>query len=149
MPQSHAFPAHRLRSGLVLRSVVGASLLAAAGLSYLYLKHQLYVAGLRKRGLETELRELTQRGRVLDAQIAELTSRTTLQVRLKDGFIHMVEIPSAAVVRVPLLPDGAHAGLAAAGNGGEVASSADEGRALRFVASRDPAPSRTANTARQ
>ena len=137
MSSSRALPAHRLRSGAVLRSVVGAVFLAAAGLSYLYLKHQLYVAGSRKRTLETELRDLSQRGRVLDAQIAELTSRTALQGRLKDGFIHMVEIPSASVVHVRLLPEGTPgSGLASAGNGEEAASAAAN-RALRPVSSED------------
>lgn len=132
MQPSRSLPAHRLRSGTVLRSVVAAALLAAAGLSYLCLKHQLYVAGTRKRALETEMRDLSQRGRVLDAQIAELTSRTALQGRLKDGFIHMVEIPAAAVVHVRLLPEGTSTGLASAGSGEETAADAAN-RALRPV----------------
>lgn len=133
MPSSHPIPSHRLRSGLILRSVVGAAFLAATGLSFLCLKHGLHVAGGRKRTLETELRDLSQRGRVLDAQIAELTSRTALQGRLKDGFIHMVEIPAAAVVHVRLLPDNPAAGLASAGLGEEAASEAAANRGLRPV----------------
>lgn len=117
MNSSPSLTAHRLRSGTVVRSVVAASLLAAAGLCYLYLKHQLYVAGSRKRALETEMRDLSQRGRVLETQIAELTSRTALQGRLKDGFIRMVDIPAPAIVHVRLLPEGASGGLASADSG--------------------------------
>ena len=146
MHSSRALPAHRLRSGAVLRSIVGAAFLAAAGLSYLYLKHQLYVAGSRKRALETELRDLSQRGRVLDAQIAELTSRTALQGRLKDGFIHMVEIPSASIIHVRLLPEAAVSGLASANNGEEAASQVAN-RGLRTVSDDGRSPLRT--TARQ
>ena len=143
MQTSHQLPSHRLRSGAVLRSVVGAGLLAVTGLSFLYLKHQLYVAGARKQKLETELRDLSQRGRVLEARIAELTSRTALQARLKDGFIRMVDIPGPAVVHVKLLPEGSTGpGLASAGNAGDAAVDADS-RALRPVSHDDRASLRT------
>lgn len=143
MNRSHQTPTHRLRSGAVWRSVIGAALLAAAGLSFLLLKHQLHVAGARKQALETELRDLSQRGRVLEARIAELTSRTALQARLKDGFIHMVDIPGPSVVHVKLLPGGTTGpGLASAGNGEDTAADADA-RALRAVSHDDRAALRT------
>lgn len=148
MTSSHPLPTRRLRSGTVLRSVVGAAFLAATGLSFLCLKHGLHVAGARKRTLETELRDLSQRGRVLDAQIAELTSRTALQGRLRDGFIRMVEIPGASVVHVRLLPEGPAAGLASTGLGEEAVSEAAAGRGLRPV-SHDGAGRNGLRTARQ
>lgn len=109
-------PTQQLQFGSLVRSVVAATFLAAAGLSYLYLKHQLYVAGTRKQVMESELRDLSAQSRVLDSQIAALTSRTALQQRLKDGFIHMVEIPGTAVVRIRLLPEGSSTGLVSMGN---------------------------------
>ena len=148
MASSHLIPSHRLRSGTVLRSVVGAAFLAATGLSFLCLKHGLHVAGARKRALETELHDLSVRGRVLDNQIAELTSRTALQGRLKDGFIHMVEIPGAAVVHVRLLPESPAGGLASAGLGDEAVSEAAANRGLRPV-SHDAAGRSGLRTARQ
>lgn len=138
MSSSHRpHSAHLLRFGSVVRSVVGATFLAVAGLSYLYLKHQLYEAGARKKSLETELRDLGQQGRVLDAQIAALTSRTALQQRLDDGFIHMVKIPSADVVHIRLLPEGSNgggassSGLASVNNPEETATPAVAGGGLR------------------
>jgi hypothetical protein len=85
--------------------VICAAFLAVTGLSYLYLKNQLYVAGVSKKTLERELRSLIEENHVLDSQIAALTSRTALQQRLKDGFIKMIDIPGQSIVHLHLLPD--------------------------------------------
>lgn len=111
------YSTNRLHFGSVLRFALVAAFLAGAGLSFLYLKHQLHVAGNQKKSMEKELQELSQQSRVLDSQIAALTSRAALQGRLKDGFIHMVEIPNASIVRIRLLPEGGNNGLAAAASG--------------------------------
>ena len=74
--------------------------LAAAGLSYVYLKNQLHVSGMQRKGLEQELNELIAENNVMEAQIARLTSRTALQRRLDEGFIKLVPITSQAVVHL-------------------------------------------------
>lgn len=143
MSTYHPNIANRLQFGSLLRSTVAAAFLAAAGLSYLYLKHQLHVAGTRKKALESELRELSAQGRVLDSQIAALTSRTALQQRLKDGFIHMMEIPSASIVRIRLLPE-AGGGLAAVDANSPKSGRAGSDDQLRPVSHEGRAAARTA-----
>ena len=71
-----------------------------AGLSYVYLKNQLHVSGVQRKGMEQELNELISENNVMEAQISRLTSRTALQRRLDEGFIKLVPITSQAIVRV-------------------------------------------------
>lgn len=94
----------RLQFSALLRWVILAAFIAVAGVSYLYLKNQLYVAGLRKKACEQQLRELIEQNHALDSQIAALTSRSALQQRLNEGFIKMAEIPSVAIVHLKILP---------------------------------------------
>ena len=107
-----------LQIGSMLLWAIVAAFFIVTGISYLYLKNQLYVAGARKKALERELRDLTAQNQVLDSQIAALTSRSALQQRLKEGFIKMVEIPSTSIVRLHLLPETATHGLAEDAHGG-------------------------------
>ena len=71
-----------------------------AGLSYLYLKNQLYVLGTQRTHMEQELRDLIAQNNVLEDRVSKLTSFTTLQHRLEDGFLKMVPISEHAVAHV-------------------------------------------------
>lgn len=84
----------------VLRWVIVAAFFTIAGLSYVYLKNQMYVGGLQKRALERELADLISQNNVMEVQIAQLTSPTTLQHRLAEGFIKLVPISAQSIVHV-------------------------------------------------
>ena len=84
----------------VVRWVVIAAFLSAAGLSYVYLTIQLHSCGLQRTALEKNLHELIVQNNVLEAQITNLTSRTALQHQLDVGFIKLVPIGAQAIVHV-------------------------------------------------
>ncbi len=67
--------------------------LALAGLSYVYLTLQLYHLGERKKAAENEL-----------ISLAALTSRSALQRRLKEGYLKMIPISEANIVRLTIPP---------------------------------------------
>jgi hypothetical protein len=73
--------------------------LAVTGLIYVYLSVQLYHLGDRKKALENELTQLHSESSIAAAQIAELTSPNVLQRRLKEGYLKMVPIAEANIVR--------------------------------------------------
>ena len=76
--------------------------LALAGLSYVYLTLQLYHLGDRKKAIENELASLRTQNDVASAQIAALTSRSALQRRIKEGYLKMVPIAEANIVRLTI-----------------------------------------------
>jgi hypothetical protein len=78
--------------------------LAAAGLTYVYLTLQLYHLGERRKAIENELISLRTQNDVTSAQIAALTSRSTLQRRLKEGYLKMIPISEANIVRLTIPP---------------------------------------------
>jgi hypothetical protein len=78
--------------------------LALAGLSYVYLTLQLYHLGERKKGAENELISLHTQNDIASAQIAALTSRSALQRRLKEGYLKMIPISEANIVRLTIPP---------------------------------------------
>ncbi len=84
----------------VLRWVIVVAFFSVAGLSYVYLKNQMYVGGLQKRALERELSDLILQNNVMQVQIAQLKSPTALQSRLAEGFIKLVPIGTQSVVHV-------------------------------------------------
>ena len=73
---------------------------AVAGLSYVYLKNQLYVCGIQRKALEQELNELISENNVMETQISNLTSRAALQRRMDEGFMKLVPITNQSLVRV-------------------------------------------------
>ena len=87
-------------SGFMTKAVILVLFITASGLSYLYLKHQAFQAGERRKSLEGQLQTLSVHGRDLDWQIASLTSRSSLQQRMHDRFINMSEIADADVVHL-------------------------------------------------
>ena len=76
--------------------------LALAGLSYVYLTLQLYHLGDRRKTVENELAGLRTQNDLASAQIAALTSRSALQRRLKEGYLKMVPISEANIVRLTM-----------------------------------------------
>ena len=78
--------------------------LALAGLSYVYLTLQLYHLGERRKAVENELISLRTQNDVVRAQIAAFTSRSALQRRLKEGYLKMIPISEANIVRLTIPP---------------------------------------------
>lgn len=91
---------NRLQFAALLRGVIITAFLGVAGLSYVYLKNQLYVCCTQRKVLEQELTELISENNVMEAQISRLTSRAALQRRLDEGFVKLVPINGQALVRV-------------------------------------------------
>jgi hypothetical protein len=93
------------------RWIVVTAFLALAGLSYVYLTLQLYYLGERKKAVENELVSLRSQNEVASVQIAALTSRSALQRRLKEGYLKMIPISEADIVRlsIPVRPADADA----------------------------------------
>ena len=98
---------HRRKSNLLdapslVRWIVITAFFALTGLSYVYLKLQLYHLGDRTKALEKELSNLRARNEVAGAQIAALTSRAALQRRLKEGYLEMIPISERNIVRLTI-----------------------------------------------
>ena len=74
--------------------------LRVAGLSYLYLKNQLFVLGTHRHAMEQELRDLIAQNNVLETRVSDLTSFKTLQHGLDDGFLKLIPIGEHAVAHV-------------------------------------------------
>jgi hypothetical protein len=89
-----------INAASLARWIVMTAFLALAGLSYVYLTLQLYHLGDRKKAIENELVSLRTQNDVASAQIAALTSRSALQRRLKEGYLKMIPIAEANIVRL-------------------------------------------------
>lgn len=88
------------------RWLVLTGFLALTGLVYVYLTIQLYHLGNEKKTLEKSLAELRTQNELASGQITNLTSRSTLQRRLKDGYLRMVAIADRDIVRLTPLARG-------------------------------------------
>jgi hypothetical protein len=86
------------------RWIVMTAFLALAGLSYVYLTLQLYHLGERKKAAENELIVLRNQNEVARGLIENLTSRSALQRRLKEGYLKMIPISEANIVRLTIPP---------------------------------------------
>jgi hypothetical protein len=91
-----------INAASLARWIVMTAFLALAGLSYVYLTLQLYHLGDRKKAIENELASLRTQNDVASAQIAALTSRSALQRRLKEGYLKMIPIAEANIVRLTI-----------------------------------------------
>jgi hypothetical protein len=100
MNSSFEHQSNRLQFASLLRWVIVAAFLGVAGLSYVYLKNQLHVSGVQRKGLEQQLALLKAQNSVMEARIAQLTSRTELQRRLDSGFIKLTPIKDEFLVRL-------------------------------------------------
>jgi hypothetical protein len=102
MNRSHRKNRNAINAASLARWIVMTAFLALAGLSYVYLTLQLYHLGERKKAIENELASLRTQNDVTSAQIAALTSRSALQRRLKEGYLKMIPIAEANIVRLKI-----------------------------------------------
>jgi hypothetical protein len=102
MNRSHRKNRNAINAASLARWIVMTAFLALAGLSYVYLTLQLYHLGDRKKAIENELASLRTQNDVASAQIAALTSRSALQRRLKEGYLRMIPIAEANIVRLTI-----------------------------------------------
>jgi len=104
MKRSRRKNCNAVNAASLARWIVMTAFLALAGLSYVYLTLQLYHLGERRKAVENELVSLHTQNDVVKAQIAALTSRSALQRRLKEGYLKMVPISEANIVRLTIPP---------------------------------------------
>jgi hypothetical protein len=102
MNRSRRKNCNAINAASLARWIVMTAFLALAGLGYVYLTLQLYHLGDRKKAIENELATLRTQNDVASAQIAALTSRSALQRRLKEGYLKMVPIAEANIVRLTI-----------------------------------------------
>src|SRR6266542_753355 len=104
MKRSRRRNCNAVNAASLARWILMTAFLALAGLSYVYLKLQLYHVGERRKAVENELVSLRTQNDIASAQIAALTSRSALQRRLKEGYLKMVPISEANIVRLIIPP---------------------------------------------
>ena len=102
MNRSRQRNCNTVNAASLARWIVVTVFLALAGLSYVYLTLQLYHLGERRKAVENELATLRTQNDIASAQIAALTSRSALQRRLKEGYLKMVPISEANIVRLAM-----------------------------------------------
>ena len=102
MNRSHRRNCNAVNAASLARWIVVTVFLALAGLSYVYLTLQLYHLGERRKAVENELAGLRTQNDIASAQITALTSRSALQRRLKEGYLKMVPISEANIVRLTM-----------------------------------------------
>jgi len=102
MNRSRRRNCNAVNAASLARWIVMTAFLAVAGLSYVYLTLQLYHLGERRKAIENELVSLRTQNDIARGQIAALTSRSALQRRLKEGYLTMVPISEANIVRLTI-----------------------------------------------
>jgi hypothetical protein len=102
MNRSRRKNCNAVNAASLARWIVMTAFLAVAGLSYVYLTLQLYHLGERRKSVENELVSLRTQNDIASAQIAALTSRSALQRRLKEGYLKMIPISEANIVRLTI-----------------------------------------------
>src|SRR5215475_2477660 len=102
MNRSRRRNCNTVNAASLARWIVVTAFLALAGLSYVYLTLQLYHLGERRKAVENELASLRTQNDIASAQIAALTSRSALQRRLKEGYLKMMPVSEANLVRPPM-----------------------------------------------
>jgi cell division protein FtsL len=91
----------------IFKVVVSTSILATAGLSYVYLKNQLHQYGEIQRRLEYELTEIRTANEGVRAQITQLSSRGIIEKKLAKNSLGLLPIASDQIVRLNQRHDGA------------------------------------------
>ena len=104
MKRSRRKNCNAVNAASLARWIVMTAFLALAGLSYVYLTLQLYHLGDRRKAVENELVSLRTQNGSASAQIEALISRSALQRRLKEGYLKMVPISEANIVRLTIPP---------------------------------------------
>lgn len=70
------------------------------GLCYVHMKHKLKVDGDRCRELEMAVADLDEKLKVAGNEIMHMASRPALERRRQEGFIRMIPVQDARMVRV-------------------------------------------------
>jgi|SRR6476469_574017 len=104
MKRSRRKNCNAVNAASLARWIVMTAFLAMAGLSYVYLTLQLYHLGERRKAVENELDRLRKQNAFDSTQIEALISRSALQRRLKEGYLKMVPISEANIVRLTIPP---------------------------------------------
>ena len=104
MNRSRRRNCNAVNAASLARWIVVTAFLALAGLSYVYLTLQLYHLGEGRKAVEDELVRLRTQNAFDSTQIQALTSRSALQRRLKEGYLKMVPISEANIVRLTIPP---------------------------------------------
>ena len=104
MKRSRRKNCNAVNAASLARWIVMTAFLALAGLSYVYLTLQLYHLGERRKAVEKELVSLRTQNGYASGQIAAFTSLPALQRRLKEGYLKMVPISEANIVRLTISP---------------------------------------------
>ena len=96
---------HRRHANIVpvaalVRWVVAAFFLCAAGLGYVYFKNEMQATGNDIRTLEGQLNALRTQDDAVRAQIDRLSSHSYLTRRLAEGFIQLTPIRDDCIVRL-------------------------------------------------
>jgi hypothetical protein len=102
MNRSRRRNCNAVNAASLARWIVMTAFLAVAGLSYVYLTLQLYHLGERRKAIENELINLRTQNDLASGQITALTSRSALQRRLKEGYLTMIPISEANIVRLTI-----------------------------------------------
>jgi hypothetical protein len=102
MPRARRKNHNAVNAASLARWIVMTAFLAMAGLSYVYLTLQLYHLGERRKAVENELASLRTQNNYASAQIEALTSLPVLQRRLKEGYLKMIPISEANIVRLTI-----------------------------------------------
>ena len=102
MNRSRRRNCNAVNAASLARWIVMTAFVAVAGLSYVYLTLQLYHLGERRKAIENELVSLRTQNDIASGQIAALTSRSALQRRLKEGYLTMIPISEANIVRLTI-----------------------------------------------
>ena len=93
-------PESAIKVGIILRWVVLALLLAAAGMAYVHVKNQQHALGVETRKIEAALRDLRALNQVLGAEITNLTSHAQLNKMVSNGELALVPISGQYVARL-------------------------------------------------
>ena len=104
MKRSRRKNCNAVNAASLARWIVMTAFLALAGLSYVYLTLQLYHLGERRKVVENELGSLRYQNHEARARIEALTSLPVLQRQLKAGYLKMVPISEAHIVRLTIPP---------------------------------------------
>jgi hypothetical protein len=104
MNRSRQRDCNTVNAASLARWIVMTAFLALAGLSYVYLTLQLYDLGERRKAVENELISLRTQNDLASGQIKAFTSLPALQRRLKEGYLKMIPISEANIVRLTIPP---------------------------------------------
>ena len=97
--------------GPLMRWLSGVALIGLLGLCYVNLTHKLKADGNLCRDVEQAVRDLDEKLQVVSGEIIRMTARPALERRREEGFISMMPVADARLVR--LRPQTASAALSA------------------------------------